>query len=42
VFPKQGHYAFDPGILAENPPAEIELARIGDLLNYDLAAFLNK
>jgi hypothetical protein len=42
VFPKQGHYAFDPGILAGNPPAEIELARIGDLLNYDLAAFLNK
>ena len=42
VFPKQGHYAFDPKILAENPPADIELAKIGDLLNCDLAAFLRK
>jgi FMN phosphatase YigB (HAD superfamily) len=42
VFPKQGHYAFDPDILAENPPADVELARIGDLLNCDLAAFLKK
>ncbi|MET0706869.1 MAG: hypothetical protein ABWY82_08505, partial [Tardiphaga sp.] len=40
VFPKQGHYAFDPDILAGNPPADIELARIGDLLNCDLTAFL--
>ena len=39
VFPKQGHYAFDPNILAECPPADIELARIGDLLNCDLAVF---
>jgi FMN phosphatase YigB (HAD superfamily) len=42
VFPKQGHYAFDPDILADNPPADIELARIGDLLKCDLAAFLKK
>jgi hypothetical protein len=42
VFPKQGHYAFDPNILAECPPADVELARIGDLLNCDLAAFLKK
>ena len=39
VFPKQGHYAFDPNILAECPPADIELARIGDLLNCDLGVF---
>jgi hypothetical protein len=39
---KQGHYAFDPKILAENPPADIEVAKIGDLLNCDLATFLNK
>src|SRR5262249_33920193 len=39
VFPKQGHYAFDPDILAECPPADVELARIGDLLNCDVAAF---
>jgi FMN phosphatase YigB (HAD superfamily) len=42
VFPKQGHYAFDPKILADNPPADIEVAKIGDLLNCDLAAFLGK
>jgi hypothetical protein len=40
--PKQSHYAFDPKILAENPPADIELAKIGDLLNCDLAVFLKK
>jgi hypothetical protein len=40
VFPKQGHYAFDSSILAEYPPADIELAKIVDLLNYDLSAFL--
>jgi FMN phosphatase YigB (HAD superfamily) len=42
VFPKQGHYASDPKILAENPPADIELARIGDLLSCDLAFLLKK
>jgi FMN phosphatase YigB (HAD superfamily) len=40
VFPKQGHYALDPDILAEFPPADIELARIGDLLDCELAVFL--
>ncbi len=40
VFPKQGHYAFDPKILAENPPADIQLAKIADLLNCDLAALI--
>jgi hypothetical protein len=42
VFAKQGHYAFDPKILADNPPTDIELAKIGDLLNCDLATFLKK
>jgi len=42
VFARQGHYAFDPKILAEYPPADVELARIGDLLKYDLAVFLKK
>jgi hypothetical protein len=28
--------------LAENPPADVEFAKIGDLLNCDLAAFLKK
>jgi hypothetical protein len=42
VFPKQGHYALDSKIRAEYPPADIELASIGDLLNYDLSAFVKK
>jgi hypothetical protein len=42
VFPKQGHYALDSKVLAEYPPADIELANIGDLLNYDLSSFLKK
>src|SRR5262249_31870722 len=39
VFPKQGHYAFDPKALADYPAAEIELAKIGDLATCDLPAF---
>jgi FMN phosphatase YigB (HAD superfamily) len=35
VFPKQGHYAVDPSILAEYPRADLEIDKIGDLLNYD-------
>jgi FMN phosphatase YigB (HAD superfamily) len=42
VFAKQGHYAFDQKTLAENPPADIELAKIGDLLDCDLNALLKK
>ena len=40
VFPKQGHYAFDPDALAAYPPADIELAKIGDLLACDLRALV--
>jgi hypothetical protein len=42
VFAKQGHYAFDAKTLAENPPADIELGKIGDLVNRDFASFLTK
>jgi hypothetical protein len=42
VFPKQGHYALDPDILAEYPPADVELEKIGDLLACGLSAFLKK
>jgi FMN phosphatase YigB (HAD superfamily) len=34
VFPQQGHYATDPDMLAKYPHGDIQLARIGDLLNY--------
>jgi hypothetical protein len=34
VFPRQGHYAHDPQVLASFPPADIAIERIGELLNY--------
>jgi len=36
VFPRQGHYAQDPEILANFPSADISVDRIGDLLDYNL------
>jgi FMN phosphatase YigB (HAD superfamily) len=40
VFPRQGHYAFDPKNIAAYPPADITVERIGELVNYDLPALL--
>jgi FMN phosphatase YigB (HAD superfamily) len=40
VFPRQGHYALDPKIVAANPPADITIERIGDLVGYDLPRLL--
>ncbi len=40
VFPRQGHYALDPQVLAKYPPADIAIDRIGGLLDYDLPALL--
>lgn len=40
VFPRQGHYAHDPQVLASFPPADVSIDRIGDLLSYDLDALL--
>jgi hypothetical protein len=37
IFPRQGHYAQDPQILASYPPADISIDRIGDLLSYSLS-----
>jgi FMN phosphatase YigB (HAD superfamily) len=39
VFPRQGHYALDPKIVSAYPPADITIARIGELLNYQLTSF---
>ncbi len=36
VFPRQGHYARDPKILAAYPPADISIERVGDLIEYGL------
>lgn len=40
VFPRQGHYAHDPKNIEMYPSADITVERIGDLVNFDLAAFL--
>lgn len=39
VFPRQGHYARDPEILASCPPADIAVERIGDLMTLGPSAF---
>lgn len=36
VFVRQGHYALDPKILAKYPPADMEIQRIGDIVDLDL------
>jgi len=38
VFPRQGHYAVDPVALATYPLGDINIDRIGDLVQYDLGA----
>lgn len=40
VFPRQGHYAHDPDILAAYPAADISIEHIGDLNWYDMSALL--
>lgn len=37
VFPRQGHYAHDPKIVARYPPADIAVERIGDLMAFDVS-----
>lgn len=40
VFPRQGHYAFDPTIISTYPPADITIENIGDLTRHDLPALM--
>ena len=40
VLPRQGHYALDSRNLSAYPPAALTVERIGDLVNFDRAAFL--
>jgi len=40
VFVRQGHYAHDPKILAECPPADLSIERIGELAERDLEKLL--
>jgi FMN phosphatase YigB (HAD superfamily) len=41
VFVRQGHYAHDPKLLAEFPPADIAVERIGDILRLDPQAVIH-
>ncbi|MGP1678004.1 MAG: HAD family hydrolase [Burkholderiales bacterium] len=38
VFPRQGRYALDAHALSVYPPADLAIARIGDLLDHDFPA----
>jgi FMN phosphatase YigB (HAD superfamily) len=40
VFPRQGHYAFDPAISARYPPADVTVERVGDVTAFDVAKLL--
>ncbi len=39
VFPRQGHYALDPGNSAAYPLADITIEHIGEMVNLDLRPF---
>ncbi|MFP3559989.1 HAD family hydrolase, partial [Paraburkholderia sp. SIMBA_049] len=41
VFPRQGHYAFDPKEVAGNPPADVTVERIGELAGVDIDLLMN-
>ena len=41
IFPRQGQYAHDSKAIAGYRPADVPVERIGDLLDYDLAALLS-
>ena len=40
VFPRQGHYALDPAVVAAYPTADFSIERIGDLLDADIRGLL--
>lgn len=41
VFVRQGHYALDPNETSKYPAADIEVGRVGDLLDYDFHDVFN-
>lgn len=40
VFVRQGHYAYDPEVIAQYRPADVSLDRIGDLMAHDHQSLL--
>lgn len=41
VFPRQGHYALDPGNISAYPTADLTVEQIGDLLHTDFSGLLD-
>jgi FMN phosphatase YigB (HAD superfamily) len=39
IFPRQGHYAQDPKVLAAYPPADHSVDRIGEMLQFSIGEF---
>jgi FMN phosphatase YigB (HAD superfamily) len=42
VFPRQGHYAFDPEVLAKYRPADITVEGIGELAGFERSRLLGR
>ncbi len=42
VFPRQGHYALDPAVIAAYPAADLTIERIGDLLDADIRSLFTR
>jgi hypothetical protein len=41
IFPRQGQHARNPNAVTAYPPADLTVERIGDLLDYNLAAVID-
>jgi len=42
VFPRQGSYAHDTNALKDLPPADVTIARVGELMQFDVAELVEK
>ncbi|MEO7338357.1 MAG: HAD family hydrolase [Caldimonas sp.] len=42
IFPRQGHYALDPDIVAAQPAADFTIERIGELADLDLSLVIKQ
>jgi len=42
VFPRQGHYALDPAEVAKYPHADVELGKIGELVERNFSSLVKK
>jgi FMN phosphatase YigB (HAD superfamily) len=42
IFPRQGHYALDPAVIAAQPPADLTIECIGELADLDLSPLIKR